>query len=916
MMSKAVSFLVYSLLAVFLIFYSVDRQTIGYIAFHVALFLFGFMLVAGFHATAHSNHLLRIREGKRPTKSKTHFSTLTGAFSSIARHLRMDKRLTGAKIIDQPLQEIIDLTFRDCIEWWYYSLIGRSPVFLHELRQVSQRIIIAFSNRSKAVDWVPFITHRIVEDFAAHLRIYRSAEAKCNGKQAAIESAFFDIESEMENASSFRNICTSSEMEKEYLRDLSEIFLYLLLPPDDFHCKPVRLLTRELLVSRALLPLAETVSDPDYINQTIVWLCYDSAFTPDSFTDIVRHSGTKDEVEEVENRLNEEITRLQAKDKEIASQPAVKKELNSLKFLTKVCSARRKHLSSGKGSGSSHLHEVSFERILRNNSTFALFQNWLSGDEVGMQCLQFWQNAEGLRISAEELLRAVRKAQEEGSSPPDISSFRQSAQNICEEYLFKPDAHIAGIDDSIRSNLLRTVQRSQLSSTWFDEAQKRVEGKLELLFFSIFKNADDYKRCCEELEMDFDEESDNDEGEDSTSESELSRSIEILSLSREEVDGTTMGTFFGLEESLRLEAEVVQAGICHEDGKQYALYAVKVTSNTGKGDPDIWMVPRRYSDFHDLHLVLKDKFGILDLNFPGKRPFKSLNREFLEKRRSALNDFIHEILNPDFLAHHSGVLKTMEYFLNKGEYFKEKGELARKVDTIVGPLKRTVRAASVKVESGIEALSKAIRTDSPSVSRKTPVGSEDVTDDAKVASSLLGAEDTDDNIPLRILLLLMDEVFDLKTKSQWLKRRIVALLKDIIRTTFGDRINRKIVKKVEWLTSAEQIAEYVRELRDSNWPDGLWRTDVPERSEAVKNRTRVAAKAKMIGSFPDELKRFIGSDVTREGTVRVFNMFQHPQLNKRLIYVLFEDLLTTLFPDNKFKEIFERLHPAKQAKPN
>jgi sorting nexin-13 len=50
--------------------------------------------------------------------------------------------------------------------------------------------------------------------------------------------------------------------------------------------------------------------------------------------------------------------------------------------------------------------------------------------------------------------------------------------------------------------------------------------------------------------------------------------------------------------------------------------------------------------------------------------------------------------------------------------------------------------------------------------------------------------DDDDNIPLRIMLLLMDEVFDLKHRNQWLRRRIVPILRQIIKATFGDMINR------------------------------------------------------------------------------------------------------------------------------
>ena len=56
------------------------------------------------------------------------------------------------------------------------------------------------------------------------------------------------------------------------------------------------------------------------------------------------------------------------------------------------------------------------------------------------------------------------------------------------------------------------------------------------------------------------------------------------------------------------------------------------------------------------------------------------------------------------------------------------------------------------------------------------------------ANNLL--QDDPDNIPMRIMLLLMDEVFDLKNKNQWLRRRIVAILRQIIKATMGDSINR------------------------------------------------------------------------------------------------------------------------------
>lgn len=64
-------------------------------------------------------------------------------------------------------------------------------------------------------------------------------------------------------------------------------------------------------------------------------------------------------------------------------------------------------------------------------------------------------------------------------------------------------------------------------------------------------------------------------------------------------------------------------------------------------------------------------------------------------------------------------------------------------------------------------------------------------------------------------------------------------------------------------------------------------------------------------SFPpyvDELKHIIGAETTRKGILRVFEMFQHNQLNRRMVYVFLEGFLETLFPQYKFRELFNKLH--------
>lgn len=61
-------------------------------------------------------------------------------------------------------------------------------------------------------------------------------------------------------------------------------------------------------------------------------------------------------------------------------------------------------------------------------------------------------------------------------------------------------------------------------------------------------------------------------------------------------------------------------------------------------------------------------------------------------------------------------------------------------------------------------------------------------------------------------------------------------------------------------------------------------------------------------SISDEVRALMGTESVRLGVARIFQMFQHKTLNKRLLYVILEGILIHLFPDNKFPALFRKLH--------
>ncbi|XP_024944002.1 sorting nexin-13 isoform X2 [Cephus cinctus] len=360
-----------------------------------------------------------------------------------------------------------------------------------------------------------------------------------------------------------------------------------------------------------------------------------------------------------------------------------------------------------------------------------------------------------------------------------------------------------------------------------------------------------------------------------------------------------------------ITAEIIETGIVSDRGKTYGIYAVAVTKNYDSGYQEKWHIYRRYSDFYDLHQKIKEKYyDLAKIAFPAKKAFHNMDRAVLERRMIMLNAWLHQLTKPTIVDGHMGLQNLLLAFLEQGDYDKgvTGGHIARTIDTLVNPLKTSMKTMTQAVKTMPDNMLSTVDDVMDNISKffGNPKKSTIFYESVKVGASI--DAETDDNIPLRIILLLMDEVFDLKVRNQWLRRRIVTLLRQIIRTMFGDIVNRRIVEYVSVLTSPKNVATYLRLFKHSFWPNGVKADAKPPRDSETKNRTRVAAKVALLSCLSDELKHIIGSETTRRGLLRVFELFQRPVLNRRLLYVLLEGIIENLFPQNDLVTIIRKLY--------
>ncbi|XP_074658883.1 sorting nexin-13-like [Tubulanus polymorphus] len=903
---------------------------------------------------------------RHPPKPQPGFKKLIDEVTAKKPIYKTDKRLTGANMIDEVLQDVLQYAFRDFINSWYRR-ISENEIFLNEVRQTTQQIVVAFAERSKQVDWVSFTTRKAVDDVASHLKLYRKScekinELKKDGLKPLpdLEAIFFDLETDMEDNMCRDHICLNRDKEQQYLADLSELLLFLLLPRDDFNNKPFRYILKEVLVTKVFLPTIDMLSDPDYVNQTISWLCKDFAISTEMFMTVIKMTDCVDELTAVKEKVDADIVRQRSKDTGGDDDILIKAQLSSLHHVKEVCEYKIQRLRDGNEDTlesldftklivpGQKLYSLPFDAVLRNNVALDCYMEFLT--TIGAQgYLFFCFHCDGFRSMVEQQMSDVhQKRLNNVHTEIDVESIRNMAFSIYEQYLSDKSSQRINVDDAL---IKRTYERIKNGNSYvdvFDEVQARVYDKLqEDHLFVAFKKSQKYIELLAELDLLEETSNSDNEIEDFPSIPSSVNSVEDLNSSKESIssnelqknnmNNTMMSSTSAAALTFTLKAKITQSGIAHDESsqrKEYALYAVNVMRINYDGTEEEWPVYRRYSDFHDLHMTIKNQFeDLAGLHFPGKKAFNNMSKEFVEKRRKDLDLYLQSLLQPNTLLQHKGLTDVLLNFFEPGQWEKCRGNLVQRMNSsIMNPFKNSVRSVSnavksvpenlvdgvVKVGGGISRLPGNVVdgfgklfTSGKTMNSTIPNEMKDSASDVICDSSKVGAsldEDDDDNIPLRIMLLMMDEVFDLRNKNQWLRRRIVAILRQIIKATFGDRINRKIVDQVEWLTSAEQMAEYVKSFRDNMWPCGILTDVKPTRDLNTCMRTRVACKTRMLATLSDEIKTLMGTDTTRLGVHRVFNMFQHECLNRRLVYVFLEGFLETLFPDNKFRDVFRKIH--------
>ncbi|XP_050101234.1 uncharacterized protein LOC126581550 isoform X4 [Anopheles aquasalis] len=327
----------------------------------------------------------------------------------------------------------------------------------------------------------------------------------------------------------------------------------------------------------------------------------------------------------------------------------------------------------------------------------------------------------------------------------------------------------------------------------------------------------------------------------------------------------------------KLSARIINTAI-HCEG-HYAVYAIQVhvvEDNHHKA----WHIYRRYSKFLDLKKLLVKRFPALErVPFPGKKAFQNTQRVVLEHRMEVLNRFLLEIC---------ARAEQSEEMMTIIRNFLEPDTDDRKMHG--GPVVKTIES----LKSGMSKIRNMPDTLVGGISRmflgKGPLKERTFYDIQDIPTLELKQSEYP---ALASALHLLDEVFDLQNKSQWLRRGLINRL--LGAPWVSHATNKRIVQTASSLLATDKLELILSSVLNNLWPEGdRFNPTSALREDSTRLRTKLAARISLFALLSDDLKHVVGSVTCNTGLLQFFQMLQNRKLNTRLLLILFNRLLLVI----------------------
>ncbi|TKA57510.1 hypothetical protein B0A53_00741 [Rhodotorula sp. CCFEE 5036] len=197
---------------------------------------------------------------------------------------------SSASASDAALDSVLQLVVRDFVLKWY-SPLSDSPAFPNAVELLIRDALVAVSVRVARVDWSEILVGRILPLLTLHLEKCRVAEkavhgngkTRDNGSSGGAPLPPDSDEADLFLATRYAQETQSKKLhpavdtastnsrpaEDAWHRQVVESILPHILPEQEYESEAVRIMVREVVACAVMIPILETLCDPDFWNRLI-----------------------------------------------------------------------------------------------------------------------------------------------------------------------------------------------------------------------------------------------------------------------------------------------------------------------------------------------------------------------------------------------------------------------------------------------------------------------------------------------------------------------------------------------------------------------------------------------------------------------------------------------------------------------
>lgn len=315
-----------------------------------------------------------------------------------------------------------------------------------------------------------------------------------------------------------------------------------------------------------------------------------------------------------------------------------------------------------------------------------------------------------------------------------------------------------------------------------------------------------------------------------------------------------------------------------------------------------WAVARRYSKFHDLHHSLRTRYpSVRQLEFPRRRMVLKLQKEFLQKRRMALESYLQKLL----LLPEVCRSRDLRAFLSQRAIIArdeaptrddEKDLVTRIYNSVTDGMDDFLANFGVldQLSTAGQNLISAATTSYQQTSAlpdSQGLATEDAVTAAEAEAELNAFEDRELEPFIKPICDLFLEAFELNKGNNWLRGRAVVV---VLHQLLGGTIERKVREGARSFVQDESLLRYIHLARDTMWPGGVLRQNtVRTASQRLKSRTE--ASVVLATLVPDLAGNVVGRANAQGAARRIFAMLNNQRLNTHLVFTILDELVLVLF---------------------